>query len=329
MPLYRKILAQAWQSSWSHKYLWFFGLFAALIGTGEYEILSQTMSGVPNLGPIGTLGAYAETNVFSSQTLETLKVFMLDKPVDFALFLVMTLFLLFLAGFLLWLTIVSQGALVQNSANIIANKSHDFKSGLEAGINNFWPLAGFNVLIKFIIYFCLLLMSLPVILSMKQVGSVGLNLIYLFGFIIFVPIAVILTFIIKYAMAYRVIKGYDFLTALTKGWRLFAANWLVSLEMAFILFFITFAAGFTMLLLLLALSIPFLFLSALAFYVISVGASWVVVVLGILTGIFILAAFGSLFTAFQISAWTGLFLELVGQGGTSKLVRLFGGWIKP
>ena len=98
--------------------------------------------------------------------------------------------------------------------------------------------------------------------------------------------------------------------------------------MAFILFFITFIAGFTILLVLLALAIPFLFLSVLVYYTISAGASSLVFALALIVGIFVVAAFGSLITAFQISAWTGLFLELSGKGGVSKLVRLFDGWTK-
>jgi hypothetical protein len=328
MSLYRNILKQAWQLSWSHKYLWFFGLFAAMIGTGEYEIVSQSMSGVPNFGVIDTLNRLAQTNVFSAQSVATLKSFMMNDTASFVLFIAMSLLLLFVGLFILWLTIVSQGSLVHNATQIYLKKSHDFKGGLEAGINNFWTLAGLNVIIKFVIYICLSLMSIPVILSSKHVGVVGLNFIYLFSFLIFIPIAVALTFVIKYAMAYRVIKGDDFFTALKRGWKLFADNWLVSLEMAFILFFITFIFGFTILIVLLALAIPFLLMSLLAYYTISVGASSLVFALALIIGIFLVAAFGSLITVFQISAWTGLFLELTGKGGVSKLARLFNGWTK-
>ncbi|NTW22980.1 hypothetical protein HGA34_05610 [Candidatus Falkowbacteria bacterium] len=328
MSLYRNILKQAWGLSWSHKYLWFFGLFAAMIGTGEYEIVSQSMSGMPNFGIIDTLNRYAQTNVFSGQTAATLKAFMLNDPASFVLFVAMTLLLLFVTIFILWLTIVSQGSLVHNATQIYLKKNHDFKAGLEVGMNNFWTLAGLNVIIKFVIYFCLILMSIPVALSFKHVGLVGLNFIYLFSFLIFIPIAVVLTFIIKYAMAYRIIKGDEFYTALRRGWNLFLDNWLVSLEMAFILFFITFVAGFSILIILLALAIPFLFLSLLVYYTISAAASSLVFALALIIGIFVVAAFGSLITVFQISAWTGLFLELTGKGGVSKLVRLFDGWTK-
>ena len=69
----------------------------------------------------------------------------------------------------------------------------------------------------------------------------------------------------KYAIAYVVIKGSGFVEAVKLGWQLFVKNWLVSLEMAFILFFINFAVGFGLLLLFLISAGPFLFL-ALVFY---------------------------------------------------------------
>jgi len=328
MSLYRNILKQAWHLSWRQKYLWFFGLFAAMIGTGEYEIVSQSMTGMPNFGIIDTLNRYAQTNVFSGQTFVTLKSFMMNDPASFIMFIAMTLLLLFVGIFILWLTIVSQGSLIHNATQVYLKKSHDFKNGLEAGINNFWTLAGLNVIIKFIIYICLALMSIPVVLSFQHVGVVSLNFIYLFSFLVFIPIAVILTFIIKYAMAYRVIKGDDVYTAMKRGWKLFVDNWLVSLEMAFILFFITLVAGFSILIILLALAIPFLFLSVLVYYTVSAGASSMVFALAMFMGILVVSAFGALITVFQISAWTGLFLELTGKGGISKLARLFDGWTK-
>ena len=186
MSLYRNILKQAWQLSWSNKYLWFFGLFAAMIGTGEYEIITQSMSGMPNFGVIDTLNSFAQTNVFSGQTVATLKTFMMNDTAAFVLFIAMTLLLLFVAVFILWLTIVSQGSLVYNATQVYLKKAHDFKGGLEAGIKHFWTLAGLNVIIKFVIYVCLALMSIPVVLSFNRVGIVGLNFIYLFSFLIFI-----------------------------------------------------------------------------------------------------------------------------------------------
>ena len=46
MFLYRNILSQAWKITWRSKYLWFFGLFAALLGNGgELEIVFRGFDG--------------------------------------------------------------------------------------------------------------------------------------------------------------------------------------------------------------------------------------------------------------------------------------------
>ena len=48
MPFYRTILKQAWSLTWRHKYLWWFGIFAALLGNGgEFEILFNNVGANP------------------------------------------------------------------------------------------------------------------------------------------------------------------------------------------------------------------------------------------------------------------------------------------
>ena len=46
MFLYRDVLSQAWKNTWQNKYLWFFGLFAALLGGwGDLEIVFRGLNG--------------------------------------------------------------------------------------------------------------------------------------------------------------------------------------------------------------------------------------------------------------------------------------------
>ena len=47
MTLYRDIIKEAWQITWRRRFLWFFGLFAVLLGNGgEYEILFQNFDAI-------------------------------------------------------------------------------------------------------------------------------------------------------------------------------------------------------------------------------------------------------------------------------------------
>ena len=107
-----------------------------------------------------------------------------------------------------------------------------------------------------------------------------------------------------------------------RGWSLFINNWLISLEMAIVLFLASFLVGLIVILLLLILAVPFAFLALALNYLTSFVGFWLVVILALIIFITIIVISGAMLTTFQISAWTGLFVELSGAGGTSKLIRI-------
>ncbi len=324
MSLYRNILSRAWQITWRSKYLWFFGLFAALLGNGgELEVIFRGFSGDMSQGLFPALRRFAETGIFSKQAIANIGQLVLEDPISLFFVLAVFLILVILICFLIWLVIVSQAALVNNSANIIAGKNHDFKQGIEAGMKKFWPVLGLNLLIKIIIYLVFVLLSLPVIFSIGQSSFIKANLLFVISFLIFIPVGIVLAFIIKYAIAYVVIKGSQFLEAIKLGCQLFVKNWLISLEMAFILFFINFLVGFCLLLLFLVLAVPFLFLALIFAQSALYFNFWVIIVLALILYLSIIILVGAGLAAFQISSWTGLFIELVSRGGMSKIVRIF------
>ena len=95
---------------------------------------------------------FVETGIFSADAFDNIGKLAVQEP--FSLFLALFIFLtiLFVGGFLIWLTIVSQAAIVNNSAKAIGRKKHNFKEGLDAGIKNFWTVFGLNIALKLIIY---------------------------------------------------------------------------------------------------------------------------------------------------------------------------------
>ncbi len=324
MSLYRKILSQAWKITWHNKYLWFFGLFAALLGNGgEYEILARGLRGESGQSLFPSLNNIIATGVFSKRTLSNIGDLILTNPSSLIMILVIGLTILSLIGFLIWLTIVSQIAIVNNSFRITAGKRGDFKDGVFVGVRKFWPVLGLNILIKLVIFVAFLLISLPLTsVLMSQTETISANLFYVLAFIIFVPVAIALSFMIKYAIAYVVIKGNYFTEAVRAGWKLFVQNWLISIEMAFILFFINFIVGLAVVLSILILAIPFLFLAFVFYYFISILFFWVIIIIALICFFMIILLGGSLLATFQISSWTSLFIELIGRGGTSKIARI-------
>ena len=82
-----------------------------------------------------------------------------------------------------------------------------------------------------------------------------------------------------------------------------------------------FALGF--LLFFLILSIPFLFVVVIFSQVYLMVNLWLITAAALILFLLIIVLAGSILSAFQVSSWTILFLELISRGGSSKLMRLF------
>ncbi|MBU2235932.1 hypothetical protein KKA01_02650, partial [Patescibacteria group bacterium] len=170
----------------------------------------------------------------------------------------------------------------------------------------------------------LFLIGIPLVYLFLSKESLGWNIAFsVISFIILVPISIIISFVIKYASAFVVHKGQGVGAALRNGWKLFIKNWLISIEMAFVVLLINFSLGLGLIIFLGIVAIPFVLLGII-FYL--VGTSVGVYVLGVVaTVVLIAAAFivGAFIAAFQFVAWTLLYRRLLGDKDTSKIIRLF------
>jgi len=171
------------------------------------------------------------------------------------------------------------------------------------------------LMIKIVISLAFFITGLP-LLFMVLSSTPALVTAYTVLFVIFVPVAVGLSLLLKYAIAYHVLDNKSFISALEHGRKLFAKNWLVSLEMAIILFIINFAASLIILAILTLALLPLLLLG-LIFQI-----SWLVI-LAMLLAIALIIVFGAVLTTFQTATWTNLFLRLKDKGALAKLERIF------
>lgn len=320
---YRSLFKQAWLISWRHKYLWFFGLFSAIIAGGsswEYQIFAQNLNRGLIEGSYFRLGNILAIN----DLIRDLGAGLVDLfNYDFWTILnVLSLIILtaVILLFFLWLAISSQAALVHDVKKILSPKKKAADLSVQAGIGvghkHFWPLLGLNVLIKVLVALTFFIIGLP-LLFMVWRDTYTLSIVYTILFIIFVPIAVGLSLLIKYAIAYRVLNNKSALSALEAGEKLFRKNWLISLEAAVLLFIINFLASIVLIIILSLIFLP-LFVLTLIFG--AAGLTVLVLVLAII----LIVAFGSILTTFQTAAWTNLFISLTEKGGQAKLERLFG-----
>jgi len=319
---YRALLRQAWNIARKYKYLWFFGLFASLTVSGgslEYSVITQNL----NQGLIN--GSYSQLNVIGG--LRDFLVSLCQGLVNlfqqniWVVLNTLSLILITLAILVvfIWLAICSQGGLVMDIKKIATAKKTPgdltIRNGLTVGHQHFWSLLGLNIIIQILVYVAFFIISLPLLFLVLSDASI-LVLIYTILFVVFLPVSVCLSLIFKYAIVANVTENKSFVAAIERGWAMFKKNWLVSLEMAVIIFVITFLVGVLALLIISFIFFPLFMLGALA----KIG--WLMVLMVILAIVFIVLV-GSFMTTFQTAAWTNLFLWLKDKSALAKLERIF------
>lgn len=319
---YRSLLRQAWEITWKHKYLWFFGLFATLVaggGSWEYQVLTQNLNQNMIDGSYFRLdGILALGEIVKSFFIGLASIFQYDiwTIINVLSILLVSLFLLI---FFVWLAIACQTALIGDIRKILNAKKKDFvlsiQEGLTAGHRHFWPVLGLNLLAKILISFLMFIASLPLLFMVVSDASV-LAMAYVILFVISIPAAMGLSLLIKYAIAYRVLENKSFVSSIEAGEKLFRKNWLISLEAAVILFIINFLASGVLIIVLALVLLPLLLLGLIF------QLNWLAT-LAVLLAITFVTIFGSALTTFQTATWTDLFLTLKDKGGLAKLERLF------
>lgn len=333
MFLYRDILKRSALITWRNKYLWFFGLFASLlVSTGRFNMSFSQTSDDWSKNIFSNLALFFNNGVLSGNFFRGVGLYFRQDPIAASIFTVFFMVVFVLALFLLWLAVVSQGGLTADSAKIIKSNGKGekptIKSGLEIGAKKFWPVLGFNLIAIILVYLFSAIVGLPLVYISPR-PDIDIMLLYTLLFILMIPLALIISFLGKFAVCFSVIKGKKFIDSIEHAIKLFAKHWLISIEMALILFFIDFIAIFAIGLVLLILAIPYFFVSIAVATVFSVGIFWLSVVLGLTLAIIIVIFSGSMLTTFHIVAWTDIFIDLTEKkGGLAKLVRLAEGMKK-
>lgn len=319
---YRSILKQAWIIAWKNKYLWFFGLFASLAvagGTMEYKFITQGLGqGLVDSSYKNLNGLLALSDLCEQIWLGIIGLFSQDITIIINTFTLLLLALTIIWVFV-WLAISSQAALIDNIKKILNPRKKlgilSIREGLTIGNRHFWSVLGLNILIKILISFAFFLINLPLLFLVLSDNS-SFMVAYIILFVIFVPVAISLSLIVKYAISARVLENKSVVSSLEQGWKLFEKNWLISLETALILFIISFLSSFILLVIISISFFPLLWLG------IVFSISWLTFLMLFLC-LLVAIVFGSLLTTFQIATWTDLYLHLKEKKGLAKLERIF------
>lgn len=322
---YRSVLGSAWAITKQHKKLWVFGFFAFLLSAGgEYQILTKLLN--EDYGA-NVYNQIASGSMMTSDFWSNLYLVCTTEPRTGLAVIMMILLMVAVGALLLWVCVKSQIALVKWAKNYLNTKNKEKKASFWTEVSTsdskFWSVLGLNITLKIAISFLFTLLSLPLVFMYFKDSNFAI-LVYTLFFIVFLPLAISISLIINYSIAGVVLEKQTLVKSFESGWKLFFDNWLVSLEMAILLFLINFVIGLlgvfivSMVLLPIILAL-IIFNLIIPLYLITVASFLLLIIIA------------ATLMAFQTSAWTILFIELKGKSNVvkAKIERVFSKKTKP
>lgn len=307
--LYREILFQAWQITWHQKLMWILGLFSAFIATGgALELLSRNLKWV--FSPYPWWRSY---HLMPSH---------LNAPVTVWLF-VLILILLGLFAIFIWAVIRSFISLIKSANSYREKTKIDLARIWHKSQEKFWPVFGAVAVFKILEYLFIFLSLLPLwgfILGYWDITK--LWVIYPLVFLIAVFGSLLCSFMVVFTSCYIVLENDKITDSIFRSLNLFGRHWLVSLEMAIIIFVINFIFSTLAVAIIVIVTIPVaaIVFSSLVFSLPIFGSA--AVFLGILLSTLLILWVAGILGTFHTVAWTLLFKRMHNDNALSKLIRL-------
>ncbi|EKD78445.1 MAG: hypothetical protein ACD_41C00346G0003 [uncultured bacterium] len=318
MKLYKDVLRQAWEHTIHRPGLWIFGFFATFVfgASGELDRYLRFMNGIVTDGDLLNPKSWLDGRWLTVAT--DLWNAMLAGQVNAWLF---SVGIVIAAIIMVGMVSIAVGALVHSAVH----KTESFGEAFQAGAQHMIQL-----FVLFVTgYLVIVVATLALVTAVLKLAPVETFqsqqlLITVVAGVVFIPLVIVVSLIIRLASMAVVVDGNHIGTALGQAWRLFCKHWLVVIEMAIISFLLV---GVVSLGLLVGLTVIFLpvflgvsFGGEAAVLVRIQNASWIGQWLYLLLSFFSAA----IISTWQWSAWTLLFQALRTDNHSSTLVR----WIR-
>ncbi|MDP3244655.1 MAG: hypothetical protein Q8M83_03280 [bacterium] len=309
--VHRHILKDAWQIIWKNKWLWVLGFFAAFWGNaGIFRVFNSLIDSFGRAKG-AELGFWQRLQVAPGLNAW-------PSPWAVAIFI----FIVAVLGFVVWITTASRGGLIQVVSDFKKEEKASGWQALRGGTENFWPILGLSLLGKII--GAALLVGLTALIFKFNLGVAWwLFPLYIVGFVLLAALLIMTSFIVVYALAYVMIGRMSFGKSLNRAIDLFIKNWLISLEMALIVYAISFLLGLGLVVAAMILAMPLLLILVILIFLGLPMAFWAVAIPGITVFALLFLAAGAAFTTFELTVWVLLFKRLTQGGALAKLVRVF------
>jgi len=210
-PDYVKIIKDAWKITWTNRYLWWFGLLAAL-SCGGSSMNFQMPS--------------------DSSKSENITRFIFE---NLPWIIPATIALIALVIILAILGLIGRGALIKSIDLALEKNKIGFKEGFNEGKKFFWKLLFIGLIIGFSLVFSIIILSVPIVfLFINKAYALGA---FLAVFAVFILIALIIltSFLKTYGYIYAVLGKLSVWPALENAYRLFCDNLWTSVIMGLFL----------------------------------------------------------------------------------------------
>lgn len=314
-PTYQQALSNAWEMVWHHKNLWVLGLLAAFLGQFG---LGDFFSRIWMLYYKGSISSFSLSMSSFSMNFSNLSWY---NVVGIVWLLIL---LLAIMTTVIFLSVTAQGALIAYSASWY--KSRRFKNFAKAwhkSVSHFWQMLAVVVLYK--VLFCVIIVATALLLKCSDFAAnewIHIAVGIVIGFLLFLYLVYSIVYI--YSLGYIVIDNKKPIEAVNLGWQLFSKHVLVSIEVGLIMMLLNLVLVVIGVTVVLVALIPatLIWVTAGIFSIDSLAIFGFTV--GMLVWLFLILMAAAAFNAFNVSAWTYLFIKMHKEGVVSRVVHHIG-----
>ncbi len=305
---YTQAVQHAWKLTWTRKRLWVLGLLAALVGSGgSFEFVFNYFSALGGReDPLSEI-----ITLFVSTFTGGPDVLWASLFAIFVMFVVLAVIVL--------IAISGQGSLIYAVSQAEKSSSKlNLSRLMQKGKNHLWPLFGVNF-VKLILIAILLYGTRLMVALLAGSTSAFASVLMVALSIIILLLGLTVSFLAIYSACFIMLHEKSFKESVVQSWALFANHWLVSLEMAVVVFLVGLLMGIVGVGGLMAIATPAFLGVAIGAISGSSGFAGVALVSSIIAGALWLILVASVYTTFAISAWTVLFIQMKERGLSSKM----------
>ncbi|PIR73256.1 MAG: hypothetical protein COU40_03305 [Candidatus Moranbacteria bacterium CG10_big_fil_rev_8_21_14_0_10_35_21] len=286
---YLEILKKSWKITWSHKYLWWLGLFISL-------------------GSLGTSFNYSSGD--NEIITEAGQKFIQFINTHYAIFLTLVLLVSLLFIGLALLSLLARGGLIRSVKNILEGKNVSLKESWKFGRENFLKIFSITLVIGLFMFLALLILIVPIaLLFFNHSYWIGGILTFL-AILIVIPLFILAFFIRTFGYLYAILGRLSIWSSIENAYFIFSKNIGPSFIMGLIFLPVNILVGLGLLIMLIPLAIVFIILGGLLYLVLQKTGIIIAASIGVLVFLIIILIVKSAYAVFNQTAWLLFFQEI-------------------